>query len=379
MKVVFLSSYLNHHQLPICLELFKQTEGSFVFISTMETPNFRKKLGYEEMNEKYDFVYCTYKEKNSTAYIRDLCRDCDILIVGSADEEYYQDRLNYKKLTFKYSERLFKTDEEEKDILKNKIKNLVCAKKNNHYLLCASAYAREDYNRIGLFKNKCFRWGYFPETFNYDIEDILNKKNNEQLNILWVGRLIKYKHPEILIECAQYLIDNNFNRFKITIIGDGELTHQLTDEINNNDLCRYFDVAGSIPSNEVRKYMLESNIFLFTSDKQEGWGAVLNESMNSGCAVIANNEIGATPYLIKNCENGIIYKNKEELFSKLLTLVKDKNLQKILGRNAYFTIVNEWNARNAVLKFLKLSEYLLNNPNQKSVDLFYDGVCSMDY
>ena len=49
--------------------------------------------------------------------------------------------------------------------------------------------------------------------------------------------------------------------------------------------------------------MEKSEIFLFTSDKGEGWGAVLNESMNSACAVVASHAIGSVPFLLKDGEN----------------------------------------------------------------------------
>ena len=46
--------------------------------------------------------------------------------------------------------------------------------------------------------------------------------------------------------------------------------------------------------------MEKSHIHLFTSNHLEGWGAVVNEAMNSGCAVVANREAGAVPYLIEH-------------------------------------------------------------------------------
>ena len=45
--------------------------------------------------------------------------------------------------------------------------------------------------------------------------------------------------------------------------------------------------------------MEESEIYLVTSDRKEGWGAVVNEAMNSGCAVVADHMIGAAPWMIR--------------------------------------------------------------------------------
>ena len=42
---------------------------------------------------------------------------------------------------------------------------------------------------------------------------------------------------------------------------------------------------------------------------QEGWGAVLNEAMNSGCACIASHAIGSAGFLIEHGENGFVYRD----------------------------------------------------------------------
>ena len=72
-------------------------------------------------------------------------------------------------------------------------------------------------------------------------------------------------------------------------------------------------MLGAMPPEEVRRHMEKADIYLFTSDFNEGWGAVLNESMNSGCAVVASHAIGSVPFLIKNGENGLIYENGNQL------------------------------------------------------------------
>ena len=44
------------------------------------------------------------------------------------------------------------------------------------------------------------------------------------------------------------------------------------------------------------------------SGRKEGWGAVVNEAMSSGCAVVADAEAGSVPYLIENSKDGFIYR-----------------------------------------------------------------------
>ncbi len=48
MKLVFVSNYINHHQIPLSEELFKLTDGSYRFIQTEPMEEERIKLGWDE-------------------------------------------------------------------------------------------------------------------------------------------------------------------------------------------------------------------------------------------------------------------------------------------------------------------------------------------
>ena len=119
---------------------------------------------------------------------------------------------------------------------------------------------------------------------------------------------------------------------------------------------------------EVRGYMEKADIYLFTSDRQEGWGAVANEAMNSGCAVVANHLIGAAPYLIRHGQNGYIYKDgrKEELFALAERLVQDRGLCRQMGRCAYETITKVWNAENAAHNLMQLIMELVGGETNRT-------------
>ncbi|MDE7267280.1 MAG: glycosyltransferase family 4 protein, partial [Lachnospiraceae bacterium] len=118
---------------------------------------------------------------------------------------------------------------------------------------------------------------------------------------------------------------------------------------------------GFQPPQNVRRYMEEADIFLFTSNYLEGWGAVLNESMNSACAVVAGHGIGAVPFLLKHEENGLVYKtgNFNEFRDYVLRLCTDEALRKRLGINAYHTITEVWNPIEAAKRLYRFSEGLL--------------------
>jgi len=76
-----------------------------------------------------------------------------------------------------------------------------------------------------------------------------------------------------------------------------------TNLIDKLEVGRYVSLLGNLPNEEVLQMMRESHIFIFTSDRGEGWGVVLSEAMANGCTVVASNKIGAAPFLVKHKKN----------------------------------------------------------------------------
>ena len=99
------------------------------------------------------------------------------------------------------------------------------------------------------------------------------------------------------------------------------------------------------------------HIHVFTSNHLEGWGAVVNESMNSGCAVVANVEAGAIPYLIRHGENGMVYQGGsfDEMSAEVLYLATHKTERESMGKAAYETITKLWNAEHAAAEMIRFA------------------------
>jgi len=375
MKVVFVSNFMNHHQLPFSMEMVQNPEIEYKFIATDPIPEERTQMGYHDMNKMYDFIVCSYEGKEEYNKAIEFCNLADVVIFGSTHNEFIKTRLKNKKLTFKYSERI---DKIKPSFLKLFFRNITVYLNNGRYksfyLLSASAYAVADYAKAFSYSNKAYKWGYFPEVKRYDdIDDVIqNKKSN---TLLWAGRFIDWKHPEAAIEIAKRLKQSGY-QFTLNMIGTGYMEDELKNLIAEYGLEDFVKLLGSMPPEKVREHMENSQIFLFTSDRQEGWGAVLNESMNSGCAIIANSAIGSVPFLLNNNENGFIYKDGDidDLFNKVKYLLDTSDVAKKFGNEAYKTLCNEWNAENAVNRLITLSKEILNG--NKNPSIFENGVCS---
>lgn len=364
MKVTFVSNYYNHHQAPFAKEMDELTHHEFRFIETSPMEDERRKMGWGA-ESKPDYVLQSYLDKSNYRQCQQMIDEADAVIWGSCPFRMIRPRLRKGKLTFAYSERIFKEGYRGIAYWGRAVKyfSRLAPYQRNHYLLCASAYTAGDYARIGLFHGKALKWGYFPEAKEYNIEELMNKKSlatttglkHPLTSILWVGRLIGLKHPESAVQLAEKLKQTGYT-FDLNIIGTGELEEQIRGMISEKKLDDCVHMLGAMSPEEVRQHMEEANIFLFTSDQNEGWGAVLNEAMNSGCAVIASNVVGSAPFLIRDGVNGLIYKygDKDDLVRKMIYLLDDATRAKNLGREAYAAITKVWNAQTAANRLKEL-------------------------
>lgn len=374
MKIAFVSNYFNHHQRFISNALFSICDGQYVFISTSEMSEERKALGYGEENIP-EYVKYTYKSDIEAQECQNYIDEADVVVYGSAPRNLIEKRLSEKKLTFMYSERLYK---KKCPIYKlpvhffRALKNYIRFK--NFYNLSASAYASLDFSKTCSFIGKTYKWGYFPVVKRYEDVGVLIKSKKPS-SILWCARFIGLKHPEIPIKIAKRLKNEGYN-FKLGMIGNGPLEEKAKNVIISNGLSDCVEMLGSMKPEQVREHMEKSEIFLFTSDRNEGWGAVLNESMNSACAVVANSAIGSVPFLIEDGENGYMYKDGDidDLYNKVKMLLDNPDERKRVSKNAYQTMVDEWNAENAAKKFVALCERMLDGEYKPFP--YESGVCS---
>ena len=161
MKIVFISNFLNHHQLPLCKAFSKKENINFAFIATTPVPGERRSLGYADMNSLYDFVVRTYEDAAQNALAYRLCEEADVVIIGSAPESYIKKRLQEKKLTVRYSERVYKRKPPFYEMLPRAIKYYwKHGRHKNLYLLCSSAYTAVDYAKTRTYINKTYKGGW---------------------------------------------------------------------------------------------------------------------------------------------------------------------------------------------------------------------------
>ena len=172
MKIAFFSNYLNHHQLPFCVAMRENPDVEFVFVATEPIEAERLAMGYEDMNSKYPFVVRSYESDEQMQRAREIADAWDIVISGSSPEEFLKRRLQENKVTFHYSERIYKRGLWQALSPKGQYSlRRIHSRYRNHrsYMLCASAYTAGDFRFVNAYPGKTFKWGYFPEVKQVDI------------------------------------------------------------------------------------------------------------------------------------------------------------------------------------------------------------------
>ena len=359
MKVTMISNYINHHQIPFS-NAFCNTEGiEYCFIQTEPMEEERIKMGWGLDPKSLPYVKLVYEEEE---LCKQLIMESDILLVGWQErEDLIKPRLDAGKFTIRMSERLYREGQYRAVSprgLMRKYREHTKYRKGNVYLLCYGAYVPSDFHIVRAYPGKMFRFGYFPETKVFEGNSLFESKPSlDTLHIVWAGRFMPLKHPEFVTRLAKDLKEKGYS-FHVHFVGSGEMEEELLKQREQWNLTEEITMYGFQSPAKVREIMEKSHIHLFTSNHLEGWGAVVNEAMNSGCAEVVNSEVGAAPFLIQHKKNGLIYKegSYEDFRACVLSLFENKELITLYGKKAYESIVTEWNAENAAGQILQFYE-----------------------
>lgn len=370
MKLTFFSSVLGYHQEGLSNAFYDLLGEDFRFVAFDELPDYRKAAGFNDLADVYPYVVKAYTE-DGKAIAEDLLRTSDVAIVGAVDDDIIRQCVKNGVETYLFSERFFKKGAWRAFVppIRKKIRFRAAGiKQENFKVLCASAYLSYDLSLCG-WHGKTYKWGYFPKCNAYDIDNFLSQKSgmNSTVELLWAARLLDWKHPEKALTVAKHLKSKGIP-FHLNMIGYGELEDFVIKKIKEEELSDVVSFLGQKNPVEVRKHMEKADIFLMTSDYNEGWGVVVNESLNSACAVIADCAAGSVTYMIEDGKNGFVYRDDiEEVFPIIEQLISDEIFRKNIQKSAYDYMLNNATPEIVAKRFIDMCA------NGKT---FENGFCS---
>lgn len=287
----------------------------------------------------------------------------DVVVCGVRAIAWMKNRLRKQMLVFHMSERWWKPPIRMARLIHPVF--LVMALKFRHlskspwfHFLPIGKYAAKDIKWLAPLKKQSWQWAYFTEI----PEPLPNvERERETFKVLWVGRMIKWKRVETLIKGFSLLIKKR-NDAILTLVGDGPERRRLQALARQLLPQNSFQFISPMPENEIVPFMKQFHVYVLPSNGGEGWGAVVNEAMSAGCAVIGSTTAGASCTMIKHSGNGLLFRSGhwQELGSHLQLLSQDESLRIMLAMEGQKTIQNLWSPTTAANRLVTVCRDLLN-------------------
>jgi len=150
--------------------------------------------------------------------------------------------------------------------------------------------------------------------------------------ILVVGRLVRDKGVELVIEAARPLVGRPF---VLNIVGDGPDRARLEELAAQAGLGRHVTFSGTVPAAKMPSVYSSADALVFPT-LRDCWGLVLNEAMHCGLPVIASPFAGATRDLVRDGVDGWVVDPRDtKLMSQALSrLIDDPGLRTRMGVSA---------------------------------------------
>jgi glycosyltransferase involved in cell wall biosynthesis len=322
----------------------------------------RVKLGWD-MQESEPWILRAGENEADRAEFERRWDEADVVIAGCRNVARLSGRVRQGKLTFYMSERWWKPPIGMARLLHPRfawmaahfcrLAQLPCF----HYLPMGG-YAATDMRGIAPFQGRLWNWGYFTAVPN-PLPPCLERDGT--LRILWAGRMLPWKRVDTLLRAFALLLRQE-PKARLTLIGGGPCRKKLEQLVRELAVCDHIDFHFSMPVSQVRQQMRNAHVYVLPSNGYEGWGAVLNEAMSEGCAVVASEEAGSAKTMLRHGENGLLFTvgDYQQLGNLLIQLNAEEPLRRRLAKGGQRTIVECWSPEVAAERFLAVSDALLS-------------------
>jgi glycosyltransferase involved in cell wall biosynthesis len=362
MRILQVTSIISHHQLPLarCLAATVGNDN-FRFVVNRLTDPERRELGW---NTSEDDPWIL-RPNDVAAERKEFERwwdEADVVFCGERLLAQFKQRLDKGRLTFHMSERWWKPPIGMARLLHPRFALMaqrfrrLAASPHFHYLPMG-ALAAADMRRIARFRGRMWRWGYYTAT---PVPLPSCERPASSFNVLWAGRMLDWKRIEDLIRAFSLLVKEQPDA-TLTLVGSG------SQQAGLEKLAMKILPPGSFlftpprPMAEIFMLMRQQHVYVLPSTGAEGWGAVVNEAMAEGCAVIASDAAGSARSIIRHGENGLLFSpgDWQRLGELLVSVARDAALRQRLAEAGQRTMLECWSPRVAADRFCEVSSALL--------------------
>ena len=168
--------------------------------------------------------------------------------------------------------------------------------------------------------------------------DGVKVEKSDRPRVIYVGRLIGYKHvDDLLVAFSRLDLDA-----ELYIVGEGSERKNLEALRRELKIDHKVTFTGFVDERKKIELLKSSHVLVLPSTT-EGFGIALIEAMAARTSVLAT-DIPALRELVEDGENGLLFKPRDinELKTKLELLLKDKGLQDKFSRGGHDLVGREF-------------------------------------
>lgn len=173
------------------------------------------------------------------------------------------------------------------------------------FLLAMGERACRWYEACGFPSTKVFEYAYLTETPEHSAAAPLDSRRGSPVRLLYIGQCIPRKGVDLAIQALCELQSRNWT---FTLVGEGPLLPALKEMCDRSPIRDRVVFRDYLPYGEALDTISQHDLLLLPS-RYDGWGAVVNEALMRGTAVICADSCGASS-LLGGGERGSVYRSE---------------------------------------------------------------------
>ncbi len=165
-------------------------------------------------------------------------------------------------------------------------------------------------------------------------KDLRELLGNPQKIVLYIGRFIDYKRPDMVVQAFKKVLDKYNDTFLIMLGKDYGLMSECKRLVSEYHLEKRVIFFEDAPESLKFQALSIADVCVVPSD-YESFGIVALEAQAAGVPVVANN-CGGLKDLVKNGETGLVLEKRtsDEIAEKVLTILQNDNLRASMKSNS---------------------------------------------
>jgi glycosyltransferase involved in cell wall biosynthesis len=184
-------------------------------------------------------------------------------------------------------------------------------------LLYIGARSKRHYEQLGCDAAQLAFSPYCVDTSPFETEESARTEMRERLRqtlgigrdhlvVLFSGKLIPKKRPDLLLAAVRALAEKSANRLAVVFLGDGELRSALEAERRNLTGVAVLFV-GFQNQRLLSPYYHAADLLVLPSQYSETWGLVVNEALAHGLPCVVSTAVGCAEDLVRPGHTGEIF------------------------------------------------------------------------